>query len=196
MLKRKSKTKKGKIPNQSPPTPEETIKRKEKLLKRIIDDTIFKAAFIIVIFSAAFTLVFGITTVETNDMYPAVRQGDIAIYYRLAEPMNSDIVLYDTGDKTRIGRVQATEGTSIDKTKGGKITMDGNLQPKQERLGLYYETYASDSDKMIYPSQVPTDSYFVLGDCRQESKDSRLYGYINKSNIKGKVFTILRRRTL
>lgn len=177
-------------------TPEETIARKKKLLKRIIGDTIFKVIFIVAIFVAAFTFVFGITTVETDDMYPAVRQGDVAIYFRLGELMNSDVVLYEAGDKTRIGRVQAIEGAEINKTEGHKLSIDGNIQPVQERAGMYYETKVSKYDMLEYPSVVPSGAYLVLGDKRSEAVDSRSLGYIEKTDIKGKVFTIIRRRGL
>lgn len=195
MFKKNEKRKKEKAVNKEY-TPEETIARKKKLLKRIIGDTIFKVVFIVAIFVAAFMFVFGIATVETDDMYPAVRQGDVAIYFRLGELMNNDVVLYEAGDKTRIGRIQATDGAEINKTEGNKLSIDGNIQPVQERSGLYYETEVSKYDMLEYPSVVPQGAYLVLGDKRSDAIDSRSLGYIEKTNIKGKVFTIIRRRGL
>lgn len=175
-------------------TPEETVKRKEKILKQIINDTIFKALFIIAICFVAFSFFFGVTTIKTNDMYPAIREGDIVIYYRLSEPMNSDVVLYHADNKLNIGRIQATEGSVIDKTRGDILTIDGNMQPIQERSGIYNETIAHEESILRYPSKVPSSNYLILGDNRQEAIDSRTYGYIKKTNIKGKIFTIIRRR--
>ena len=145
-----------------------------------------------------FTFVFGVAIVQTDDMYPAVRQGDVAIYYRLGKGslMNSDVVLYNAGNKTRIGRIQACPGSAIGRTKGGKLTIDGNMQPVQERMGIYYETKTSKYDKLKYPSVIQSGRFLVLGDKREDAVDSRSLGLIERTNIKGKVFTVLRRRAL
>ena len=47
---------------------------------------------------------------------------------------------------------------------------------------------------ITYPYEVPEGSIFVLGDYRTDANDSRTYGAIPASCIKGKVLTILRRR--
>ena len=38
------------------------------------------------------------------------------------------------------------------------------------------------------------DEYFVLGDARTNTRDSRIYGAVKKGEIKGSVMTLLRRR--
>lgn len=180
-------------------TPEEKIERKQKALRRIWNDIVFKIIFIVGFLVISFTFVFGVTIIETDDMYPAVRPGDVVIYFRpIKELANKDVILYEdnTSDEVRIGRVEGCEGTIVDKTKSGILTIDGNMQPVQERIGIYYSTKVSSEDKLEYPSSVPSGSYLVLGDKREDAVDSRLMGYIEKENIKGKVFTILRRRAL
>lgn len=179
-------------------SPEETISRKKKILKKIRMELILKLLIIGATLFITFTFVFGVAIIQTDDMYPAVRQGDVAIYYRLGKGslMNSDVVLYNAGNKTRIGRIQACPGSAIGRTKGGKLTIDGNMQPVQERMGIYYETKTSKYDKLKYPSVIQSGRFLVLGDKREDAVDSRSLGLIERTNIKGKVFTVLRRRAL
>ena len=193
----KKKSKKGQAAKKEL-TPEETIAKKKKILRKLKEDIVIKLLLTAGAIFVTFTFIFGVTVVETDDMYPAIRQGDVAIYFRLGKDslMNSDVVMYEAGSKTRIGRIEACPGSVINRTNGGKLTIDGNMQPIQKRSGLYYETETSKYDKLEYPSTVPSGSYLILGDKRSEAVDSRQLGYIQKTEIKGKVFTILRRRAL
>ena len=170
------------------------IKRKPILIKKLKHDAVIKVVVFFVAFFITFTFIFGVTRAGTNDMYPAIHDGDVIMYFRLGDFMNGDVVVYETKDGMNVGRVQACMGSVIGQTEGGKITIDGNFQPIQKSAGLYYETYVRDGLEL--PCQVGKDQYLVLGDEREQSKDSRDYGLINKEDIKGKVFTFMRRRPL
>ena len=104
-----------------------------------------------------FTYVFGITLAPTNDMFPAIHQGDMLIYYRLGRFTDKDIVLYKVAGGRNLGRVQAAAGEEVGQTEGGLLTINGNIQPVQERSGLYYETYVDPDGKLKLPSAVPDD---------------------------------------
>ncbi len=175
---------------------EQNIKRKRRLIRQIRQDIIIKLSAFTAALFITFTCIFGVCPAPTNDMFPAVREGDVLIYYRLGSPMVSDIVLYKTGETENIARVQAEGGVTIDKTEGGLLTIGGNLQPVQKRSGLYYKTYIREEGALEYPSIVPEGAYLVLGDDRTHAKDSREHGYVSKKALKGKVFTIIRRRPL
>lgn len=176
--------------------PEETIRRKKKLIRQVRTDIIVKTAAFIASFFVTFTFIFGVTLAPGNDMFPAVHEGDVILYYRLGGLINSDIVIYEAEGETHIGRVQACSGSRIDQTEGNLLKINGNIQPVQKRAGLYDKTYTRENGKLIFPSTVPEKHYLILGDCRESAKDSRDYGYIGRGQIKGKVFTIVRRRPL
>lgn len=165
----------------------------DQIIKSHFISAFIRIAVFIITCIVIFTFIFGVKTVESNDMYPAVRAGDTVLFYRLAEPKNMDVVLYETEGGMNIGRVQAQSGDEIDVTAKDEILINGDIQPIQKRQGVFYETYAREN---IYPMLLGADEYFVLGDERDDAKDSRTYGAINKRNIKGKVFMTLRRRAI
>lgn len=168
------------------------IRKKRVQARQIWGNIVFRLLFFCLIVWAVFTFLLGVKTIQTNDMYPAVRAGDMVIYIRLISYKNSDIVLYDN----RIGRIQGTEGMEVKKNGENKIIIDGNLQPPQDRVGLYYETYVSDRDAIEYPSVIPQGEYLILGDQREKATDSRKLGYVPKEKLKGKVFIVIKRRAL
>lgn len=172
------------------------ICRKASLIRQIKRDIFIKIAAFAAALMVTFTFVFGVTKARTNDMFPAIHAGDVIVYYRLGSPVNTDVVVYESGDGETIGRIGASAGSRIDRTKGGLLKIDGNIQPIQKRSGLYYKTYLREEDSLQRPSTVPQDAYLILGDDREHAKDSRRYGYITKGQIKGKVFTVIRRRPL
>lgn len=175
---------------------EKDIRRKEQLTRQIKKDVFVKVGVFLAAFIITFTFIFGVSKAPTNDMFPAIHEGDVIVYFRLGDVINSDVVLYETDGEKNIGRVQAMTGSKIDSTENGQLTIDGNLQPIQKRSGIFDKTFINESGKLVLPSEVPERSYLVLADQRESAKDSREYGYIEKGNIKGKVFTIIRRRPL
>ena len=60
---------------------------------------------------------------------------------------------------------------------------------------IYYSTPQYE-DGIAYPVTLADNEVFVLCDYREGAKDSRYFGPVNKSEIKGKVITIVRRSNL
>lgn len=173
------------------------IKRKRMLIKRLKHDLIVKIIFFVLAAVVTFTFVFGITRVTAGDMHPAVEAGDWLLYLRPGNYLNTDVVVYKAADgKQRVGRVQATEGSALDRTEDGRLTVDGSFQPVQPDSGVYYETYLRKDGALAVPSEVGHNQFLVLGDNRENAKDSRDFGFISKKDIKGKVLVVIRRRPL
>lgn len=138
-----------------------------------------------------FTQVFLITQAKGNDMFPAIKDGDLVITFRLQkEFVKDDIVIYQVGDVTHLGRIVALENDKVLLDDSGVFRLNGT----QQRGEIVFQTFSKDG--YDYPLQVPEGSLFLLGDHRMETKDSRDYGPIPKEQVKGKVITILRRRGL
>ena len=170
------------------------IEKKMQQIKQLRRDAVIKTAGSIMLIAVTFTLVFGITYAPTNDMYPAVHKGDMIIYFRPGRIVTTDVVIYEAPDGSRqIGRVEGTEGETVGKNDDGLLTINGNFQPVQERTGLYEETFAGSKE---ISGEIGSGEYLILGDHREEAEDSRAFGLILRKAIKGKVFTIIRRRPL
>lgn len=72
-----------------------------------------------------FKFVLGIFIFHGNYMFPAVRDGDLCITYRLERYIIGDVVLYNTDGKEKVGRIVAVEGQTVEVTDGGELLMDG-----------------------------------------------------------------------
>ena len=151
--------------------------------------------FRIIILAAAgwilFTQVFLVTQASGNGMYPAVRDGDLLVGYRLqAEYTKDDVVIYEVDGEQRAGRIlgRGTDIITID--ENGTLMVNGTVQGGE----IFFPTYAKEGLK--YPYTVPEDTVFILGDYRTQSEDSRDFGCIPVEDVKAKIITILRRREL
>ena len=144
-----------------------------------------------IIFIVLFTTVLMVTQCRGNDMYPSVKEGDLLFANRLAKPQCGDVVIYEyeQSDRLLVGRVAACGGSEID-IYGGVVKVDSLISDTD----VIYET--EPGSEIDYPFQVPEGSYFILGDKRNDAVDSRTFGAISEDQIKGRVFNLMRRRTI
>ncbi|HIZ83990.1 MAG TPA: signal peptidase I [Firmicutes bacterium] len=125
-------------------------------------------------------------TVPTGSMKDTIEEKDRLIAFRLAylweEPKRGDIIIFDPEDypgEHFIKRVIGLPGETVE-GRDGYVYIDG--RPLEEPY--VRETLASD----FGPFTVPEESYFVMGDNRNRSKDSRYWEhpYVDKEDILGK----------
>lgn len=139
---------------------------------------------------AILTFILGFHYIRGNYMYPAVRDGDLCITYKLEQNIQNDIVEYVSPEgKKKLGRLIGLPGDVIDITEAGIMTING-YQPSEE---IFYPT-SIENAKTKFPYTVPDDSYFILNDFRSDIEDSRIYEAIPKGSIKGKIIFVIRRR--
>jgi signal peptidase I len=139
-----------------------------------------------------FTFIYGLHRVTDADMNPAVKDGDIVIFYRLDKDYTaSDLLLLSFRGQRRVARVIATEGDTVDITENG-LTINGAFQ---QELNIYEQTrrYAEGAE---LPVTLDESQVFVLGDSRRNATDSRIYGAVNTNDTLGTVIAVIRRRNL
>lgn len=138
-----------------------------------------------------FNQVFLITRVTGSEMFPAVRDGDLIVTFRLQQNFGkNDVVTYIQAGERRVGRTiaQASDVVSIDDT--GTLLVNGVVQSGE----IMYPTYPKEG--IVYPYTVPDNHLFILGDYRPQALDSRDFGSVSMADVEGKVITLLRRRGL
>jgi signal peptidase I len=131
----------------------------------------------------------GAYVIASDAMNPTLRVGDRIMVdttaYAKEPPRRSDVVVFvrnEFGETTFPKRVIGVPG---DQLQGGD-TVEVNGQP-------LHDGYLASPDPSITatvsfgPTMVPPNHYFVMGDFRQNSFDSREYGPIDFSQIKGRV---------
>ena len=137
------------------------------------------------------TKVFLITRVRGNEMFPAIRDGDLIAVFRLQRSYaKNDVVVYTYGDSTYVGRIAALAHDVVTIDESGVLSVNGTEQHGE----ILYPTYAKGS--LTYPYTVSEGGVFILGDERTAAHDSRERGEIAAENIEGKVIGLLRRRGL
>ena len=102
-----------------------------------------------------------------------VRRLDIVVFKFPTEP-----------ETDYIKRVIALPGETVE-VRDGKVLVDG--QPIAE--GYVNPTYQKKSNDFA-ATTVPPNSYFVMGDHRDRSSDSRVWGFVPRELIKGRAFLI------
>jgi signal peptidase I len=147
------------------------------------------AALLIAIVIRSF--VFQAFYIPSESMVPTLRVGDRVLVnklsYKLHDPRRGDIAVFrapeeaQTADiKDLVKRIVGLPGETI-QGKDGRVYIDG--RPLSEPY-LPEGTRSRD----FGPEKVPPDSYFMLGDNRQFSKDSIYFGAIRRDDLIGRVF--------
>lgn len=148
----------------------------------------FKYIIVIVIVLLLFIFVVGIEQVVGPSMEPTLKQGNVVIVnkltYRLHEIQRNDVVTITKEDKHMVKRIVGLPGEKVE-YKDNYVYVDGKKYKEKFIDGVNTDDF-SISD--LGYDVIPDDMYLVLGDNREDSRDSRSFGLVEKENIIGKVW--------
>ena len=188
---------------------EDTSKKKEKEKSKIQE---YIEAIIIAVLIAVFVRTFVVQAykIPSRSMVPTLLVGDHLLVNKfiygvkipflrntllpITDPKRGDIVVFiypNDRSKDFIKRVIGVAGDKIE-IRNKKIFINGKE---------YSDSYGIYSDSVIYPASlqprdnfgpvtVPPESLFVMGDNRDESADSRYWGFVDLQDVEGKALII------
>lgn len=135
--------------------------------------------YIIIIIVVVLIRTFIVTPVKVNgtSMYPTLKGNEVMLLNKLGKIKRFDIAVLkiDEENDNLIKRIIGLPGETIE-IKDNQIYINDELLEDTYGYGVTYNI-----DKVV----LEDDEYFILGDNRQVSLDSRVFGKIKRNEIKG-----------
>ena len=159
--------------------------RRQKAYKKALSGTVYVLTIVAAVAVLIATLVLPVLQIEGTSMEPTLYNGDIVLLMKTTRFDRGDLCGFTWNNKLLIKRVIGVPGDWIE------IDTDGTVYLNGEKLDEpYIEQKALGECDLEFPYQVPQEQYFVIGDMRESSIDSRntVIGCIPKDQIVGKVF--------
>ena len=172
-------------------------KRRKRVNYEVIQEVLTWMFRIALVCFLAFVLVwyFGEVSTIGDSMNPRLENGDITLMNRLVyevrKPKRGEVIAFrPNGSETShcyIKRVIGLPGETVS-YEDGRILIDGEAIEEN-----YVTTQIEDAGLLEEPISLGQDEYFVLGDDRKNSEDSRSanVGNVKQSEIAGKVWIVI-----
>ena len=156
-----------------------------KQYKKALLGTIYALIIVAAVAVLISSLILPVMQISGNSMDPTLCNGDIIVLIKTKDYKTGDLCSFSWNNRTLIKRIIASAGDWIEINEEGTVSING------EELDEPYilEKSIGECD-IAFPYQVPEKSYFVMGDKRNISIDSRstAIGCVNEDQIVGKVW--------
>ncbi len=170
-----------------------TVEQLEKELKRetyrsryfkILTSTIYALIIVAAVAALVATFVIPVLQISGSSMQPTFTEGEIVLSVKTNNLKQGDIIAFYHGNKILVKRVIAGPGSFVNITIDGDVYVDGVLLDEP-----YIQEKMLGDTNITYPYQVPDGEWFVLGDQREVSIDSRNteIGCVSQDDLVGKV---------
>ena len=172
------------------PTTAEVEAERERLAyrsryARVLRSTIYALLVVAAVAVLLATLFLPVLQVSGDSMNPTLQDRDIIVLVKTDHMKTGDLCGFYWQNKLLLKRIIGLPGDIITLDEDGVVTVNGEVLDEP-----YVDELALGECDIKFPYQVPENRYFVLGDHRATSIDSRssVIGCVEKSQIAGKVF--------
>ena len=154
--------------------------RYASVLKSTICTLVVVAAFAILVA----TLWMPVLQIYGSSMAPTLEEGQIVVSLKGSDFEQGDLVAFYIGNKLLVKRVIAGPADVVDITQDGTVSVNGQVLEEP-----YVLDKALGECDLEFPYQVPDSRYFLMGDHRSTSVDSRstTVGCVAMEQIVGKI---------
>lgn len=159
--------------------------RRQKAYNKALRGTIYVLTIVAAVAVLIATLILPVLQIEGTSMEPTLTNGDIVLLTKSIKFDRGELCGFTWNNKLLIKRVIGLPGDWIEIASDGTVYVNGEALEEP-----YVQNLALGECDLEFPYQVPPEQYFVMGDMRESSIDSRntLIGCISKDQIVGKVF--------
>ena len=147
---------------------------------------LIKLVSVILVVWLSLLLVVGIFPVHGNNMYPMLKDGDLAITLRTGGYERGQVVAYKAGGEVRFARIVAVSGDTV------SIDEDYTINGQHPYEEVFYPT----SNEVPVETVVNENQVFLLNDFRENKSDSRTCGAVSVNQLEGHVIFLFRWRSL
>ena len=180
---------KGKQPEQDVPQLEELKKelrreRYKRRFRRVLRSTVNALIVVAAVSAIIATLGLPVLQIAGTSMEPSLNDGDIVLLAKTDKLETGDLCAFYYSNKILIKRVIATPGDYLWIESDGTVFVNGTALDEP-----YVQEKALGECDIEFPYQVPENAFFMMGDQRETSIDSRssVIGCISTDHTIGKI---------
>lgn len=159
--------------------------RNKRRFRRLLKSTINALIVVAAVAALIATLILPVLQISGTSMEPSLNDGEIVLLVKKKNLESGDLCAFYHSNKILIKRVIGTPGDYIWIESDGTVFLNG-----EALVEPYISEKALGECDVEFPYQVPENSYFVMGDRRESSIDSRssVIGCVAEDQIIGKIF--------